>query len=241
MSLTEQQKKLYNLLEKTVDIFEKEHIWYSMAYGSVLGIVREKGFIPWDTDIDIFVSVDDIEKVREAIRKYCSEFKLQLISKDEDTTSTHDKITFVGENHSKCHIDVYPLIGVPSSNPQKKRFVKRCYVLNKIFSCKYEDVTTVRKKSKKVLFVLLQSFEKLIPDAWFRNAIKRIETKYPIAEAEYICIFANDGKESEAMKREVYLETEKYPFYELYVPIPKNYDSYLKNLYGDDYMIPKQY
>ena len=62
--LSHREIQLY-LLEilKSVDAFcVKEGIRYSMAYGTLLGAVRHKGFIPWDDDIDLLMPRPDYER-----------------------------------------------------------------------------------------------------------------------------------------------------------------------------------
>jgi len=44
-----------------VDIFEKLKIEYWFDYGSLLGIIRDKKFIPWDTDLEPYIRFNDEE------------------------------------------------------------------------------------------------------------------------------------------------------------------------------------
>ena len=43
---------LYDITKKTIDILDKANIEYWATDGTLLGIIRSKGFIPWDDDVD---------------------------------------------------------------------------------------------------------------------------------------------------------------------------------------------
>lgn len=46
----------------------KHGLKYVMAYGTLLGAVRHKGFIPWDNDMDIYMPRPDFEKFLELVK-----------------------------------------------------------------------------------------------------------------------------------------------------------------------------
>ena len=62
------------------DICVRNDIRYFAAYGTMLGAVRHKGFIPWDDDIDICMTRDDYEKLCEVMAKETGDY--YILSED---------------------------------------------------------------------------------------------------------------------------------------------------------------
>jgi hypothetical protein len=57
------QKKLLKLLNELIDELDKNKIDHWLGYGTLIGCLRHKGFIPWDDDIDICIPQEYLETV----------------------------------------------------------------------------------------------------------------------------------------------------------------------------------
>ena len=71
--LREYQLKILDFAKNWFEDFEKIDVKYFLISGNLLGAYRNKGFIPWDDDIDIGMIRDDFDKLIEYLRKNCLE------------------------------------------------------------------------------------------------------------------------------------------------------------------------
>lgn len=65
--MTPVQENLLILLKEIDEICKKHNIIYYLAGGTALGAVRNAGFLPWDDDIDIYITRDNWKKFESII------------------------------------------------------------------------------------------------------------------------------------------------------------------------------
>ena len=58
-----------DMLKKIEEICDKYEITYYADSGTLIGVVRHNGFIPWDDDIDIVMKRDDYNKFLDVAEK----------------------------------------------------------------------------------------------------------------------------------------------------------------------------
>lgn len=82
-TLGEYHQWLLKLLKEIDRICVKNDILYFLMFGSLIGAVRHKGFIPWDDDADIVMTRDNFNKFQECCKKELGE-EFDLITYDND-------------------------------------------------------------------------------------------------------------------------------------------------------------
>lgn len=235
------QKSCFELLCEFKEICEKNNIWYSLAYGTMLGAVRHKGFIPWDTDVDVFIFLPDKEKFRKAFALWNNEnIVLDNFDAQLHNTHSHDVIRYKNIDSNIIHLDIYYLVGAPSSENEQKKFVKLTYISDHIIRSKYNRLKDCKKKNRP-LVAIAKVIDYCFPDKVLKKYISYLEKKYNFEKAEYVLSIANWGKINACIPKKIFNEMKLQMFNGKEFMIPSDYDLYLKRTYGNDYMIPRRY
>lgn len=67
--LTDIQQKLLQMMKEIDQICRENDIHYALGGGTAIGAIRHRGFIPWDDDIDLYMTRDNWEKFKLAERE----------------------------------------------------------------------------------------------------------------------------------------------------------------------------
>ena len=66
-NVVEYKRILLETFRAFIEFCDRNEIRYVAAYGTVLGAVRHKGLIPWDDDIDLYITRDNWNKLRHLV------------------------------------------------------------------------------------------------------------------------------------------------------------------------------
>lgn len=128
------QLKELAILDAIVEICDRHDIGYWLDGGTLLGAVRHGGFIPWDDDIDIAMTVADAERFKKIAAK---ELPPHLFLQTHETDNILKTLIKVRDLNSLLlepsdnlkapyqkgmFVDVFPFDGYP---PMSKRMCRR--------------------------------------------------------------------------------------------------------------------
>lgn len=247
--LTEVRKIEVEILDTFVSFCEKNDLKYFLAYGTLLGAVRHKGFIPWDDDIDVTMPRPDYQKFLELWPK---EGRYELLECNLTPGYIYpfakvcDGNTGIEESgvEVSCdmgiYIDVFPLDGLPGQPEENKKVLNRFMTLEKcrmysMMPCQslYKDQGG-SKFTRKMLWRLLR----MIGPCRFSKYMERLAPKYGYSSQQYGGLLCTRYCEREIYPLRVLDETTKVEFEGKWYTAPADYDLLLTLLYGDYMQLP---
>ncbi|MCM1541734.1 MAG: LicD family protein [Blautia sp.] len=240
------------VLEVIRQICARHNIRYYAAYGTLLGAIRHKGFIPWDDDIDIMMFREDYHRFLSVAPAECPEgYHLYTpyntaehrtaFSFLANATSVSYSPTRLQAFHGFPYIvgvDIMPLDTVPDDPAERE-------TLYQLFNIVISSMLKCEKQMEEVL-ESLPDIEELCRTKIDRGGnihqqlcllSDRLSQCYDDSESPYISCVVQSNPSKRTFARDWYSDHRWMPFENVQVPVPVGYEQILTTQYND-YMTP---
>lgn len=250
ISLEQCKQIQLNLLLELDRICRTNNLHYYIAYGSMLGAVRHKGFIPWDDDIDICMLRKDYEQLLRIIKDGACEWMSIIDDKQNGYylpfAKAVDNRTITKQECTKLEhgiwVDIFPLDGIPKGKISQKLYLLFAHLLRNIMLFAILDFSSERVKhdTKRYVKRLFAYLCNIIGIDNVFHFILRYCRKYDYEKTGVIGCLGTPYVSREKHSISDVLSTVEYEFEGYRFLGVKDYDKYLTLLYGDYMQLPPE-
>lgn len=223
------------------NICREKGINYSLAYGSLLGAVRHRGFIPWDDDLDIALKRDQYDKLYQAILEDNNSI-YKVISWENDSRypypfyRVYDSRTVYENNYIQNDIelgicvDVFPFDDYKDVNKE----ITKLDMYRRLSVYTLYGIRNKEAGIKNIIrYLMLVAFRLTRVKTW--NKKLNDCSKVPV-NSEYIDYLMESKKYSTKIDAKALDQVVEFKFEDRVYNIPTDYDHILTTIYGADYM-----
>lgn len=235
-------KEVHDIYLNMMSVFatycDKNGLKYFMAGGTLLGAVREGGFIPWDDDVDFAMPRPDYEKF---MKTYDGELLVKSFQNDASFRFPYMKI--LHPKHRIIHVkdealevdadlviafDVYPIDGLGNDRKKAESHYKRVGSLRRLT---YLNMTNDKSPNELKQFGLY--LVRLLPTRLLMKMQINKMAQFDFEKSTY-CTRWRMSKD----KADIYHVCDLIPginlaFESLSLPAPNAFDHILRLVYGD--------
>ena len=246
--IREIQQMELGIMEYIHEICQKIGVKYFLAYGSLIGAVRHKGFIPWDDDMDICMLREDYEKLQDYLISNPNE-RYEVMSYKNNLNYVYpfmkvqDNHTYLLEEDVRIdsnmgiYVDIFPVDGYEDDVQFKNKMTK--LIKKRQLSCyTFKGITN----TKSVLNSLLRYVSVII--FYFTNTnkyvaqIEELAKSRKVSDYEQVDYLIYKDMNKPVWRREWLEQVTTGIFEGKEFTIPKNYHEILTSDYGDYMQLP---
>ena len=250
LTLDEKKEASLDTLLFFHDYCEKNGLRYTLAYGTLIGAVRHKGFIPWDDDIDIQIPRPDYERL---LSEFVDTEDYRLISCENDEVYMFPYAKLLNERtvgldgngnpvSTGLGIDLFPLDGVPEDRDKAERLFKHNNDLFLQVISRFSYYLTlpskgfINKGKRFAGWLLLRTG--ILKKIALRCSSCPYDTDYD--DSDIVSTIVGCYSRVFRVFRKEWFNRITAPFEGNTVYIPEGYDNLLRLIYGDYLQLPPE-
>lgn len=246
--ITEIQQLELGIMQYIHDVCQKIDVKYFLSYGSLIGAVRHKGFIPWDDDMDICMLRDDYEKLQDYLIEHPDE-RYEVMSYKNNLNYVYpfmkvqDNHTYLVEEDVRIdpdmgiYVDIFPVDGYEDDRAFKDKMTK--IIKKRQLSCyTFKGITNTKSLVNSLIrYISIVIF-------YFTNTNKYVAQIDALAKSrkvedyELVDYVIYKDMNKPVWKREWLKDVETGNFEGKEFMIPKHYHEILTSDYGDYMQLP---
>lgn len=240
------QDKILEIMKFIDSVCRKHNIVYFIMGGTALGAVRHGGFIPWDDDLDIFMTPSEYEKFKRAFEaekgdtyilqewKTCPDYLEYAKVRMNGTTFIEKSQLHNKELHQGIYVDIMILHKLPNDvKIQKKIYRESKYVV--LYAISHRGWHPKNLKQKLAVACL-----RLLPNRLLLRKCYRDIYSYDNLQGDFVwSYYITKAKFNQGMFRKDFFEKPTdIPFEDTVLMGPDNIREYLSIRYGDYMKLP---
>ena len=243
------QKKQLEILKEFIRVCEKHNLRYFLVGGTCLGAARHHGFIPWDDDMDLFLTRENYQKLLKVAPQ---EFKEPYFFQNALT----DKKFFIGysrlrnsettgilkweeslDYNNGVYIDIFVFDAFIDDKTLVAKQRRRAKFYGKLAEHYYATGEKRNWWQRLTLSVFQHTFCKVVPYETLIRLYEKELRRYEGKTDKY-AMLTHDDSFLNYCDKEIIQDTIYVDYEMIKVPVPKEYDRFLTNQYGDYMQFP---
>lgn len=231
------------------DVFcEKNNINYWIDYGTLLGAIRHKGFIPWDDDIDIAMLREDYEKASATFNSQSNGiYVFQTPSNDKNSCypfgkliNTQTVLYEYGETgiETGVYIDVFVYDNSPEDVKAARRIFRKRDFLGRVRRLQLpmrKGISGLKRFVYRIGSTILCPVSRNV----INRALDRNARIYEKISTKNVSTFIDPYDSTYfSVEKCIFQDLIRVEFEGKLYPAPRNYDYWLRVLYGNYMELP---